>query len=267
MVNAATSKAFVGNEPWRVPIVWARWGALGSVAALLGVGALLLSRRLAGALTAELPIGALMPTAIVAAAVVFGTRIVWPELSQSCSRIDTVCADLMAWGSSAALVIAAIGCSFPFGRAWDWIVWSPIVALDHWQRQRFLRRKRGVARTGIANPGLMRKSEITPLAGVELQRVIRQRDEEGVEAIRAQLAAEFAARQRNATLHVGFCPPLAALPRVEVQAIDGPEAEVKVSQAFAHGARLELRLSEAAEQACRVTVALTAKPHADESAP
>jgi hypothetical protein len=53
------------------------------------------------------------------------------------------------------------------------------------------------------------------------------------------------------------------LPRIEVGTVDGPEAEVKVSQAFAHGARLELRLSEAHQEACGVVVDLTAKPQVE----
>jgi hypothetical protein len=263
MVFAATSKTLSDRQSWRVPAAWTRWGALGAVAMLLGVGVLLVSRRLAGALTTELPIAALMLTAVMAAAVTFGGRLVWPEPSLNRKRADAAMEGLIAWGGSAALVLAAIGCSFQVGRAWHWIIWLPIVALDQWQRQSFLRRERGVAKTGRANHGFMPKREIAASGAVELQRVVRQRDAEGVEAIWATMRAEFAAGQRSATLHVGFCPPLSELPRVEVATVDGPEAEVKVSQAFAHGARLELRLSEAAKQSCCVVIQLTAKPQAE----
>jgi hypothetical protein len=256
MVVTVTSKPLIDHASWRAPVAWACWAAVGGVATLLGVGVLLASRRLAGALTAELPIAALMLTAIIAASVVFGGRLVWPENPLNRKRVDDAAMGVLAWGGSAALALVAIGCSFPFGRAWDWVVWLPIVALDQWQRQRFLRRERVVVRgptiNGIANPGFVERTE--------LQRVVRERDANGVEAIRATLRAEFAAGQRSATLHVGFCPPLAALPRVDVEACEGPEAEVKVSQAFAHGARLELRLSEAEKEACCVMVELMAKP-------
>ncbi|RIK82683.1 MAG: hypothetical protein DCC67_06960 [Planctomycetota bacterium] len=95
-----------------------------------------------------------------------------------------------------------------------------------------------------------------------LQEVRRVRDEDGVEGIVATLRAEFAAGQRHAVLHVGFCPPLSHLPMVRAEAGDGPEAEVRVVQAFTHGARLEVRLAESAKEACSVLVELTAKPQA-----
>jgi hypothetical protein len=76
------------------------------------------------------------------------------------------------------------------------------------------------------------------------------------------LQAEFSQGQRQATLYVGFCPPLARLPVIEAECVDGPEAELKVAQAFCHGARLEVRLSEAAEEDCLVVVELVAMPQA-----
>ena len=95
-----------------------------------------------------------------------------------------------------------------------------------------------------------------------LQQVVRVREADGGEAIRGWLLAEFVAGQRNATLHVGFCPPLERLPVVEAEMGDGPDAEVKVAQAFAHGARLEVRLASAAEEDCAVVVEMIAKPQA-----
>jgi hypothetical protein len=53
------------------------------------------------------------------------------------------------------------------------------------------------------------------------------------------------------------------LPVIEVETVDGPEAELKVSQAFCHGARVEVRLAEAAEEACCVVIEVVAGP-ADE---
>jgi hypothetical protein len=95
-----------------------------------------------------------------------------------------------------------------------------------------------------------------------LQRLVRVREADGGEAIHGWLLAEFVAGQRNATLHVGFCPPLERLPVVEAETGDGPDAEVKVAQAFAHGARLEVRLAAVAEQDCSVVVEMIAKPQA-----
>jgi len=95
-----------------------------------------------------------------------------------------------------------------------------------------------------------------------MQNVVRVRETDGVERVRGTLVADFACEQRHATLHVGFCPPLESAPAVEVELVDGPDAAVKVTQAFAHGAAFELRLVEPAEDACRVTLEFSAAPKA-----
>jgi hypothetical protein len=65
-------------------------------------------------------------------------------------------------------------------------------------------------------------------------------------------------------LHVGFCPPLARLPVIEVEAGDGPEAELKVGAAYCHGARVEVRLREPAEEDCSVLVEMVAAPQGED---
>lgn len=93
-----------------------------------------------------------------------------------------------------------------------------------------------------------------------LQQLTRIRDEAGVETIFGTLRAEFAAGQRHATLHVGFCPPLAGRPAIEADPSDGPDATVKVLQTLAHGTRLEVRLATPATEHCSVLIEFTASP-------
>jgi hypothetical protein len=93
-----------------------------------------------------------------------------------------------------------------------------------------------------------------------LQRVVRVREEDGTEAVHATLLAEFATGQRQATLHVAFCPPLERVPVIEMEVVDGPEAELKVGVAYCHGARVEVRLGEPAEEGCAVVVEMVARP-------
>lgn len=93
-----------------------------------------------------------------------------------------------------------------------------------------------------------------------LQQLTRIRDEAGIETIFGTLRAEFAPGQRHATLHVGFCPPLAGAPAIEADPADGPDATVKIIQAYAHGARLEVRLTAPAAEPCSVLLEMTAAP-------
>lgn len=91
-----------------------------------------------------------------------------------------------------------------------------------------------------------------------LQQLFRVRNAAGQETIYGTLRADFESGQRNASLYVGFCPPLAHPPRVEAEPVDGPAATLKVVQALAHGARVDLRLDRPAGAECHVLVDLAA---------
>ena len=91
-----------------------------------------------------------------------------------------------------------------------------------------------------------------------LQQLFRIRNAAGEETIYGTLRADFEGGQRNASLYVGFCPPLTHPPRVEAEPVDGPAATLKVVQALAHGARVDLRLDRPANQDCHVMVDLAA---------
>jgi hypothetical protein len=92
------------------------------------------------------------------------------------------------------------------------------------------------------------------------------RDNEGVERVHGTLVAEFAAGQRQATVYVGFCPPLPRVPVIEVETVDGPDAELKVGQALCHGAQIEVRLPRPATEACTVIVELVSAPQDEKHA-
>jgi hypothetical protein len=243
----------------------ARNVAIIALAALTAVGLLLTLRRIAGALTADLGILPLTATLLVAAAIVLGGRALWRQSGvMAPPRVERA----FAWGGTAAILLVSIGCAWPSAASLAWLLALPLFAGDHFSRIAFLNTtpaSRGLHPRGPS----IEPSELRPLSeGAEnatpevevLQELTRTRDARGVESIRGQLRADFAAGQRHTTLHVGFCPPLERLPVVEVEIADGPDAVVKVVQAFAHGARLELRLSEPADEPCEVIVELCATP-------
>jgi hypothetical protein len=139
------------------------------------------------------------------------------------------------------------------------LLWLPLVGVDQWQLRGFLNSGAKTATNGRGFMGLDAVDDDDTFAPNEIQRLVRVRDADGGEAIHGTLRAEFVAGQRQVTVHVGFCPPLERAPTIEVEAGDGPDAEVKVAQAFAHGARLEVRLAAVAEEGCCVIVELSAK--------
>jgi len=87
----------------------------------------------------------------------------------------------------------------------------------------------------------------TELPGGLLQQLTRIR-ENGRESIHAVLLAEIPAGDRQAAIHVAFCPPLDQKPELTAHALDADDAEVRITQAETFGARLELRLPAVAAQ-------------------
>lgn len=86
------------------------------------------------------------------------------------------------------------------------------------------------------------------------QQWTRSRLPDGGEQILATLRAEFEAGQRTASIHLAFCPPLAEMPELEFEQVDGPDARIQQGELFRHGARLDIRLAEPAAEACSVVV-------------
>lgn len=79
-------------------------------------------------------------------------------------------------------------------------------------------------------------------AGVS-QRIIRARDERGSEVIYGTLRCEIAPGQRQLSVHVAFCPPLARIGDFTADQLTGPAAQIKTSILEAFGAGLELKLA------------------------
>lgn len=68
---------------------------------------------------------------------------------------------------------------------------------------------------------------------------VREGDRESLHAI---LLAEVPASDRQAALHIAFCPPLDAAPELTAHALDSNHADVRITQAETFGARIEIRL-------------------------
>ena len=105
---------------------------------------------------------------------------------------------------------------------------------------------------------LQQRRESETLAPQATQAIIRSLLADGAENIVGTLRASFAPGQRAAIVHVGFCPPLAAVPEMEWEQSSGPEAEVKLTNVLPHGARFDVRLRRALDDAQQVEFAFHA---------
>jgi hypothetical protein len=93
------------------------------------------------------------------------------------------------------------------------------------------------------------KIELSQNADDVVQKLIRTQAD-GVDRIQGWLKARLAESERNATLHVAFCPPFDEAPTLTVVQTNGPECRIKTGQLLSYGVRLELkRVLAGAEQA------------------
>jgi hypothetical protein len=88
-----------------------------------------------------------------------------------------------------------------------------------------------------------------------LQRQERVALADGGECVRGRLYLAVAAGSRNASGHVGFCPPLATTPTVELStAYDDVEAVVVAAEVLPWGVRVECRLDEPADEPLQIPI-------------
>ena len=76
--------------------------------------------------------------------------------------------------------------------------------------------------------------------------------------LHGQLRAAFCAGQKNATVHVAFCPPFRSAPEVSAEPIDGPDCRVKIAQVLLHGVRIDVRLATPADRPASVLLEFAA---------
>ena len=275
---------FVRQDPWpRRAKTATRVTVLVGVSILLGVGALICTRRLLGEFLEAVPplVTEMQPLAMVAVALVSTSiavlcRIAWRRVQPLNFGLQarTLWTErFVGWGSSLALVLLAVGCCFPGYRNIDWLLWLPLLVSDQFWRQNFF---------DSGRPGLDLDPEIEAeeetVSGIRpetfattnnaeakdnqqvVQQLYRVRDEKGQEVIYGTLRADFHSGQRTAVLHVGFCPPLPYLPEIEADALPGCSARLRIVQALAHGARLDVKLHQTPASDCHLWIDMAATP-------
>jgi hypothetical protein len=212
-----------------------------SLAVALSIAAFLLTRRLAGAFTASLPTPQLLFTASLLVAWAIAVR----ELSSRNIIYTSLCL--------AVLLLTAVACSYPGTRVIDWLVWPSAMFIVAWIP---------TATRHSNEPVVLRiDSEHTndnePREHI-LQQLTRFRTEEGHDALRGTLTAEFPVGERQLTLHVAFCPPFERLPEVEADIADDSDASVKLTQILHNGAQLEVRFPEPVDEPISIALELFA---------
>jgi len=272
--------------PWQFRVRPRLFVTVGSIVAILVlIGGLVFMRRLTGALSADLSPQVMLFLAMGAAATLAFARIAWRRSFPLETPADLSAADQgLGWGSSAALVLLAVGCCYPANRTTDWLIWLPILVADQFWRQNFFDAGEPWGSSSGDETDFLplptqakahtRQHDYPEFHNI-VQQLYRLQDEQNYEVVYGTVRADFVTGQRTAVVHVGFCPPLTYLPEIEAEALSGSQLpgsmtniKIKVVQALAHGTRLDIRLPATATSDGQLWIDMAARPqysHCDTS--
>ena len=90
------------------------------------------------------------------------------------------------------------------------------------------------------------------------QRIERVQLADGADRLVGTLMAYFAPDQITAHVHVAFCPPFAAVPRIDYRQTVGPAARIKVGQLLPHGVRFDVKLAGRPQAATQLVLEVRA---------
>ncbi|MCI0357824.1 MAG: hypothetical protein L0211_04970 [Planctomycetaceae bacterium] len=207
----------------------------------IALSALLLLRRLGGAI-----INPLSGTEFVAAAAVLTLLVFALQLAAQHQRVAVVVLALAAVVGLAAITIPGTP---PWSACLSWfglVTAQSAVLVTNWRHAR-------VPRHSSIRAAVVEEYE-EAISEQLVQRIARERTPGGGESIHALVRATCPPGDQTAVVHVAFCPPLDAAPRLTAHVLDDSGAETRITLAESYGARIEVRLPHAAPTARTVLV-------------
>ena len=256
-----------GRWPMRAVADLGRWVALALAGLLAAAAVLVLARRSAGAMSQPLPPPATLGAGVILAAVAAAIRLLLRRFSTAGRTMH------FALTVSTAVLAAAL--TFPQNAVWvNVALWALLGVEEAWAWR--ARRERPPLSTDTipqvdTTPRDVRVDppprphgptietiETEPDARVT-QQLTRSQAADGSQQLHGWLRTEFAAGQRTTAVHLAFCPPLGRTPTLSVDQRGGPNVRVKTAQLLPHGARLDLKLAETADEPQQVLLEFTAQ--------
>ena len=249
---------------------WLMRSAVLTVLVLLALaGALVLARRVSGALLVPLPTLTLAALGVALAGVgLFARRLLADSTESPAWRIAV-------WAApTSMLLLWMLAVTLPGTSSLGLVLFCGVILLEEgWSWGRF----RAAASPAVPAPAAFSTAQSVVGTNVSAlpnepirddlvhdevpagydeaisQQMVRRREQSG-EVLTGWTRVDFAQAQRVAAAHIAICPPLELDPSCEAEQQDGPAAEVRVTQAMSYGVRLEVKLDEPAEEATSVIV-------------
>lgn len=257
--------------PERVTLGLSRLVAVILTAGLILAALTLVGRRVAGGLSGPLSPVMLGATGIMAATMAAGARrSTWP------AGRDRFATTAIEWLPCAALIAVAAAVSLPESSPSGLgVIWIAIVGEEIWTWRQSRRRR--VRRSPIEPPRanalpmpaqpevheplapIARPAEAPSPLGDVVQQFVRTQSAAGIDRIHGWLKTTLAASERNATLHVAFCPPFVETPKFTVLQTSGPAARIKPVQLLPYGVRLELKRLEPGDKTAAILLEFSAE--------
>ena len=247
-----------------------------TIVALALAALVLLGRRVAGDLGRPLPPLDLAATGIIAATIAAGIRL----LARCAHRgpFDKRAAAVLRWVPGVAIVglagAVSLPGSSPLGLTALWLAIA-VEELAIWRRIRRPQPRDAGPRESArqpAEPVLQEGRTIGPTelhatppasdlfsAGDVVQQLVRSRSAAGADRLQGWLRTDFEPSERNATLHVAFCPPFDETPKLTVRQVSGPASRIKPMQLMPYGVRLELKRTAAGHEVATVVIEFSAE--------
>jgi hypothetical protein len=264
-----------------LPARFGRFAAFVVLIWLIAAAAIVASRAYAGAFRSPLPSVAMLTAGLLVGLAGVVIRLGWflPQGDERIGRLDHAVMTLTTLAVASLCGVLSLPHGTPIaaavflrllfvaeeGWAWFWFFWK-------WRRPAPQPSK--TFRVDSAHPAtsrhivpsepvcaaadLVEPLNTAPPAEVT-QQLTRSRAADGTEELFGWLRTPFAPGQRTASIHVAFCPPLAVTPEVEVEQIEGPDARIKTAQLLPYGARFDLKLATASNDAATVVLQFMAR--------
>jgi hypothetical protein len=281
-----------GEKDFRAVFASTVWTAVTLIAAVL------LSRRLAGALGTIRPVALPCVAGTMATCVSLAAHALWSAANPSASgRKQAIAATLTILPT---IVIADVLWTFPSALTGGYLaalfVFAALATLfirDFVPREsQNVERVEGVVSSALESKPAHRQIPPVPprpidpptIEGVALpfdepidegtcdesdptlsQTIVRRQLTEGAEIVEGTVRIHFGPGARAAVAHVSFVPPLVEKPRTECQVLSDFDGRVRIGLSQAYGLRFEARRSEPTEEAGDVLVGFSAEVRAVKS--
>ncbi|MCE9604090.1 MAG: hypothetical protein K8U03_04220 [Planctomycetia bacterium] len=238
---------------------------------LVGAALLLVARRAAGALEAPPTLGTALSVALAVVCLAALHRTALRHFERPAISLFggvSAASEAVVWYlPTAALVLIGSALSMP-GTSLPSLafLWLALLAGEAaWFRVRSMRAsERSAAVIAPKLAAAMAEAESAELEAVEpdeshvSQSWKRSVDTSGSDVLEGYARARFEVGSRQASIHLVFCPPFERIPVLETETLDDLEARLIHITVLPYAARIDVRLSEPAEEELRATIGIRA---------